>query len=169
MADFRKIDPLLHSRVRLSIMSVLISVEEADFNYLKEATGATDGNLSTHIYKLEEAGYVEIQKQFVDNKPNTVCQVTPKGHQAFEEYVEILDNMIHPEKNDEKWSMNKNRKEYVVRINRAIDYLENNLEQSLPLEEIAKVDCFSPYHFHRIFRSVIVEGVRWSLQFCDLS
>lgn len=100
MADFRKIDPLLHSRVRLSIMSVLISVEEADFNYLKEATGATDGNLSTHIYKLEKAGYVEIQKQFVDNKPNTIYKITDKGYEAFEKYVDILDEMIHPDKKD---------------------------------------------------------------------
>ncbi len=100
MTMFKKIDPLLHSRIRLSIMSVLITVEEADFNYLKESTGATDGNLSTHIYKLEEANYIEVQKEFVDNKPKTMCRMTDNGRKAFYSYVQVLDKMLHPDKED---------------------------------------------------------------------
>lgn len=97
MAKFKEIDQLLHSRIRLAIMSVLLTVEEADFNYLKESTGATDGNLSTHIYKLVEADYIKIDKQFVDNKPKTLCKMTDIGREAFNNYVKILESMIHPE------------------------------------------------------------------------
>ena len=100
MTKFKEIDPLLHSRIRLAIMSVLVTVEEVDFTYLKESTGATDGNLSTHIYKLEEAGYIEIKKQFVDNKPKTMCTMTEKGRKAFSDYVKVLETMLHPEKED---------------------------------------------------------------------
>jgi DNA-binding HxlR family transcriptional regulator len=97
MAKFKEIDPLLHSRIRLAIMSVLMAVEEADFNYLKETTGATDGNLSTHLYKLEEAKYIEIKKQFVENKPKTMCKMTEKGRDAFSDYVKVLEKLIHPD------------------------------------------------------------------------
>jgi DNA-binding MarR family transcriptional regulator len=100
MAKFKEIDPLLHSRIRLAIMSVLVTVEEADFNYLKESTGATDGNLSTHIYKLEEAGYIAINKQFIDNKPKTMCRMTEKGRDAFGNYVKVLETMLHPKKEE---------------------------------------------------------------------
>jgi len=96
MAKFKDIDPLLHSRIRLAIMSVLVTVEEADFNYLKDTTGATDGNLSTHIYKLVEAKYIEINKQFVDNKPKTMCTMTETGRNAFSSYVKVLEDLIHP-------------------------------------------------------------------------
>jgi DNA-binding HxlR family transcriptional regulator len=78
-------------------MSVLMAVEEADFNYLKETTGATDGNLSTHLYKLEEAKYIEIKKQFVENKPKTMCKMTEKGRDAFSDYVKVLEKLIHPD------------------------------------------------------------------------
>jgi len=100
MTKFKEIDPLLHSRIRLAIMSVLVTVEEVDFNYLKESTGATDGNLSTHIYKLEEANYIEINKQFVDNKPKTMCSMTDKGRDAFRNYVKVLESMLHPKKEE---------------------------------------------------------------------
>ena len=96
MAKFKEIDPLLHSRIRLAIMSVLITVEEADFNYLKETTGATDGNLSTHIYKLEQANYIKISKQFVENKPKTMCEMTEFGRNAFSSYIKVLETMLHP-------------------------------------------------------------------------
>lgn len=96
MAKFKDIDPLLHSRIRLAIMSVLVTAEEADFNYLKESTGATDGNLSTHIYKLVEAKYIEINKQFIDNKPKTMCKMTETGRKAFSTYVKVLETMLHP-------------------------------------------------------------------------
>jgi len=91
---FKDLDPILHSQLRLAIISLLISVEEADFVYLKEKTGATAGNLSTHMEKLNEAGYININK-FIDGKrPRTVLKITPKGIDAFEEYVKALQEYI---------------------------------------------------------------------------
>lgn len=91
---FKDLDPMLHSQQRLAIVSILISVEEADFVYLKEKTGATAGNLSTHIDKLSEAGYITVDK-FIDGKrPRTVLKITPKGIDAFEEYVKALQDYI---------------------------------------------------------------------------
>lgn len=91
---FKDLDPLLHSQQRLAIISILVSAEQADFVYLKEKTGATAGNLSTHIEKLSEAGYIEVDK-FIDGKrPRTVCRITKKGLNAFEEYVKALQDYI---------------------------------------------------------------------------
>lgn len=84
------LDPLIHSRIRLAIMVVLAEVELADFNYLKDATGATDGNLSTHLSKLETAGYVQVTKGFVGKKPRTIFRMTPTGRSAFATYLHIL-------------------------------------------------------------------------------
>ena len=90
-----KLDPLLHSELRLAIMSILASVEEADFNYLKEQTGATSGNLSVQIDKLSAAGYIEVEKTFKGKKPCTVCRITPTGLKAFEDYVEALKSYLN--------------------------------------------------------------------------
>ncbi|MDL2299450.1 transcriptional regulator [Bacteroides sp. OttesenSCG-928-E20] len=91
---FKELDPLLHSQLRLAIMSLLISVEEADFVYLKEKTGATSGNLSVSIEKLNESGYIKVRK-FIDGKrPKTVCKITKKGIAAFENYVQALESYI---------------------------------------------------------------------------
>jgi DNA-binding MarR family transcriptional regulator len=91
---FKDLDPLLHSQQRLGIVSILVSVEEADFVFIKEKTGATAGNLSTHIDKLNEAGYIEVRK-FIDGKrPRTVCRITPKGIDAFDNYVKALKDYI---------------------------------------------------------------------------
>jgi hypothetical protein len=91
---FKDLDPILHSQIRLAIMSLLISVEEADFVYLKEKTGATSGNLSINIEKLNESGYIKVRK-FIDGKrPKTVCKITKKGITAFENYVKALDDYI---------------------------------------------------------------------------
>jgi len=91
---FKDLDPILHSQIRLAIMSLLISVEEADFVYLKEKTGATSGNLSVNIEKLNESGYIKVRK-FIDSKrPKTVCKITKKGITAFENYVKALDDYI---------------------------------------------------------------------------
>lgn len=91
---FKDLDPLLHSQLRLAVMSLLLSVEEADFVYLKEQTGATSGNLSVSLEKLGEGGYIKIRK-FIDGKrPRTVCKVTKKGVAAFEEYVKALEEYI---------------------------------------------------------------------------
>jgi len=87
---FKDLDPILHSQLRLAIMSLLISVKEAEFTYLKEKTNATAGNLSVQIQKLKDASYIEITKQFKDNYPQTVCRITPEGIKAFEDYVNIL-------------------------------------------------------------------------------
>ena len=97
MTTFQELDPVIHSRIRLSILSVLISVKEADFIYLKEATGTTDGNLSTHLSKLEQAGYVKIEKGFVGKKPRTTCFITNEGKDAFSKYVKTLEQFIHPD------------------------------------------------------------------------
>lgn len=91
---FKDLDPLLHSQQRLAIISILVSVEEADFVYLKEKTGATAGNLSTHIEKLSEAGYIEVKKFIEGKRPRTVCKITKKGVDAFEEYVNAIQDYI---------------------------------------------------------------------------
>jgi DNA-binding transcriptional ArsR family regulator len=91
---FKELDPILHSQLRLAVMSLLIGVKEAEFTFLKEKTGATAGNLSVQIQKLKEADYIEVQKQFKDNYPQTLCKVTAKGVEAFEKYVKALQGYI---------------------------------------------------------------------------
>ena len=92
---FKELNPLLHSELRLGIMSILLSVEEADFTYLKQETKATAGNLSVQIDKLSKAGYIEVIKTFKGKMPCTLCRITPKGVEAFEEYVEALKTYIY--------------------------------------------------------------------------
>lgn len=92
---FKELDPLLHSQLRLAIMSLLISVEEADFVYLKEQTGATSGNLSVQIDKLKEAGYIDVEKTFQGKMPRTICRVNPKGVEAFNKYVKDLQQYLN--------------------------------------------------------------------------
>lgn len=91
---FKELDPLLHSELRLAIMSILISVEEADFVYLKEQTSATSGNLSIQIDKLSDAGYIEVKRGFVGKRTRTVCKITGKGIDAFKNYVEALKDYL---------------------------------------------------------------------------
>lgn len=86
----KELDPLLHSQLRLAVMSILMSVEEADFVYLREKTDSTAGNLSVQLDKLSAAGYISVQKGFVGKKTRTACRVTEKGRRAFEEYVAAL-------------------------------------------------------------------------------
>lgn len=86
----KELNPLLHSQLRLAVMSILLSAEEVEFVYLKEKTQATAGNLSIQLDKLSEAGYIEIEKSFAGKKPRTVCRMTPKGREAMAEYVEAL-------------------------------------------------------------------------------
>ena len=92
---FKKLDPLLHSVLRLAVMSVLVELEEADFVYLRETTKATAGNLSVQLDKLSEAGYISVEKTFEGKKPRTVCRITPVGLAAFEAYVEALKSYLH--------------------------------------------------------------------------
>lgn len=91
---FSELDPLLHSQLRLAIMSLLIGVKEAEFSFLKEKTGATAGNLSVQINKLADAEYIQVAKSFRDNYPLTTCKITQKGVKAFEEYVVALKKYI---------------------------------------------------------------------------
>ena len=91
---FQPLDPLLHSELRLAVMSLLISADEAEFPYIKEQTGATAGNLSVQADKLSEAGYIEVEKTFKGKRPCTICRITPKGHQAFESYVKALKTYL---------------------------------------------------------------------------
>jgi DNA-binding transcriptional ArsR family regulator len=91
---FKDLDPILHSQLRLAVMSLLIGVKEAEFTFIKEKTGATAGNLSVQISKLKEAGYVDVVKQFKENYPQTICKITPEGVKAFEVYVKALQSYL---------------------------------------------------------------------------
>ena len=91
---FKELDPLLHSQLRLAIVSLLLSVEEADFVFIRQKTGATAGNVSVQLDKLNEAGYIEVDKFIDGKKPRTVCKITPKGIEAFDAYVKVLNEYI---------------------------------------------------------------------------
>jgi DNA-binding MarR family transcriptional regulator len=91
---FPALDPLLHSELRLAVISLLMSVEEADFSYIKEQTGATSGNLSVQIDKLTAAGYITVEKGFKGKMPRTTCRITPSGTEAFRVYVKALKKYI---------------------------------------------------------------------------
>ena len=91
---FKELNPLLHSELRLAIMSVLLSVESADFTYLREQPGATAGILSVQIDKLQKAGYITVEKGFRGKMPRTTCAITEAGVAAFEEYVAALRSYI---------------------------------------------------------------------------
>ena len=90
----KPLDPLLHSQLRLAVMSVLMNLDEADFVYIKLQTQATAGNLSVQLEKLAEAGYVTIKKGFAGKKPRTTCRVTEKGKEAFAVYVDALRDYL---------------------------------------------------------------------------
>ena len=91
---FKPLDPLLHSELRLAVMSLLLGLKEAEYGYLKEQTGATAGNLSVQLQKLYEADYIVIEKSFKGNYPLTTCLITKKGIDAFEKYVDTLNSYI---------------------------------------------------------------------------
>ncbi|MGX5818577.1 winged helix-turn-helix domain-containing protein [Chitinophaga lutea] len=93
--DFKELDPVLHSQLRLAVMSVLMNDKEAEFTALKEKTNATAGNLSVQINRLKEAGYIDVTKQFRDNYPQTVCKITTAGERAFQQYVKSIESYLH--------------------------------------------------------------------------
>jgi DNA-binding MarR family transcriptional regulator len=95
---FNDLNPLLHQQLRLSVMSLLMNVKEADFTYIREKTGATAGNLSVQINKLAEAEYIQVKKSFKENYPLTTCTITSNGRIAFEEYVTSLQEYLKPTK-----------------------------------------------------------------------
>jgi DNA-binding MarR family transcriptional regulator len=93
-----QLNPLLHSQLRLAIISLLVKHEKLDFSYLKKQTESTSGNLSVQIKKLEDAGYIEVKKRFKNNYPQTSCLLTDKGLNAFEEYVANINAYLNPKK-----------------------------------------------------------------------
>ncbi|WEK37413.1 MAG: transcriptional regulator [Candidatus Pseudobacter hemicellulosilyticus] len=96
--EFKDLDPILHSQLRLAVISLLISEREAEFTHIRDTTNATAGNLSVQINKLKEAGYIEVSKQFRDNYPQTTCRITPRGVKAFEQYVKNLESYLKVKK-----------------------------------------------------------------------
>jgi DNA-binding MarR family transcriptional regulator len=96
MTRFKELDPILHSQLRLAVISLLVSTEVAEFTYLREQTGATAGNLSIQITKLKDAGYIEVTKKFRNNYPQTLCRITPLGKEKFTEYVRSLKDYLSP-------------------------------------------------------------------------
>jgi DNA-binding MarR family transcriptional regulator len=95
---FEPLDPVIHAQVRLAVLSILITARHADFNFLKQETGTTDGNLSTHLVKLEEAGYIQVKKTFQGKRPLTTCSLTEKGKSAFAKYLRALESYFPAEK-----------------------------------------------------------------------
>ena len=99
MTRFKELDPVLHSQLRLAVISLLIATEVAEFTYIREQTGATAGNLSIQITKLKEAGYIEVEKKFRNNYPQTLCNITLLGRERFSEYVKALKDYLNPDNN----------------------------------------------------------------------
>jgi DNA-binding transcriptional ArsR family regulator len=97
MTRFKELDPILHSQLRLAIISLLVGTEMAEFTFIREQTGATAGNLSIQITRLKEAGYIEVTKKFRNNYPQTMCSITSLGKQKFSEYVYSLKDYLNPE------------------------------------------------------------------------
>jgi DNA-binding MarR family transcriptional regulator len=93
---YKDLDPLLHSQLRLAIISMLVTSEKVEFTHIKEETKAAAGNISIQIRKLQEAGYINVEKTFKNNYPNTMLSITDKGVKAFEAYVNDLKKYINP-------------------------------------------------------------------------
>lgn len=94
MIDYHEIDDVIHSRIRTAIMAVLVSVDEAEFTFIRDKINATDGNLSVHLRKLEENKYISVKKEFIDRKPVSRYRITSTGRAAFEDYIKTLENII---------------------------------------------------------------------------
>ncbi len=94
MPELPDLDPVIHGKLRLALLSLLSGVEEAEFTWLRERTGATDGNLGAHLLKLEEAGYVIVTKKFLARKPVTLYRMTDRGREALAAYVEALKQLL---------------------------------------------------------------------------
>ncbi|NOY36694.1 MAG: transcriptional regulator [Chlorobi bacterium] len=98
MKTYKDLDPVLHSQLRLAIVSLLMNVKEARFSFIKEKTGATAGNLSVQIKKLKDAGYIDVRKRFKKNYPETLCRITGRGQVKFEQYVKAIEKYLKPGK-----------------------------------------------------------------------
>jgi len=96
MADLPELDPVIHGKLRLAILSLLSSVEDAEFTWLRDKTGSTDGNLGAHLLKLEEASYIAVEKKFILRKPVTLYRMTEKGRTALAGYIRALRKLLGP-------------------------------------------------------------------------
>ena len=94
MPELPELNPVIHGKLRLALLSLLVSVEEAEFTWLRAKTGSTDGNLGAQLLKLEEAGYVAVEKKFVQRKPQTLYRITEPGRTALSEYVQALKQLL---------------------------------------------------------------------------
>ncbi|HEV2326820.1 MAG TPA: transcriptional regulator [Terracidiphilus sp.] len=94
MRELPDLNPVIHGKLRLALLSLLVGVEEAEFTWLRAKTGSTDGNLGAQLQKLEEAGYVKVKKRFVERKPQTLYRVTESGRAALAEYVRALKELL---------------------------------------------------------------------------
>lgn len=97
---FKELDPILHSQLRLAVMSLLINIKEAEFTFIQEKTNASAGNLSVQIQKLKDAGYIDLTKQFSNNYPQTICKINKVGIKAFNQYVSSLQSYLGKGKNE---------------------------------------------------------------------
>jgi len=96
MPELPELDPVVHGKLRLALLSLLAGVEAAEFTWLRGRTGATDGNLGAQLLKLEEAGYVAVKKKFVNRKPQSDYRITETGRTALTEYVRALKRLLAP-------------------------------------------------------------------------
>jgi DNA-binding PadR family transcriptional regulator len=94
MPELPELNPVIHGKLRLALLSLLVGVEEAEFTWLRAKTGSTDGNLGAQLAKLEEAGYVSVEKKFVQRKPQSLYRITDEGRQALTEYVQALKQLL---------------------------------------------------------------------------
>jgi DNA-binding transcriptional ArsR family regulator len=97
---YKDLDPILHSQLRLAVVSILIGIQEAEFTFIKEKTGATAGNLSIQINKLKDVGYIDVVKKFRGNYPQTICKITKLGIKKFEEYIAALKDYLDTGKSE---------------------------------------------------------------------
>ncbi len=100
--DYQQLDEVIHSRIRLAVMAILGSVDQAEFTYVRDRTGATDGNLGAHLRKLEEAGYVQVDKAFLGRKPVSRYRLTAAGREAFRVYVRRLEHLLGGTRGEDK-------------------------------------------------------------------
>jgi len=94
MPDLPELNPVIHGKLRLALLSLLTGVEEAEFTWLRNKTGSTDGNLGAQLARLEEAGYLRVKKKFVNRKPRTLYRMTDAGRQALTEYIQALKQIL---------------------------------------------------------------------------
>jgi DNA-binding HxlR family transcriptional regulator len=94
MPELPELNPVIHGKLRLALLSLLSSVDEAEFTWLRTKTGSTDGNLGAQLMKLEEAGYLAVEKKFVHRKPQTLYRMTEVGRQALTDYVQALKQLL---------------------------------------------------------------------------